>query len=146
MVFLAGLEAQRKRRVSSVRSYHAHSDYLDAVDLQPFSESMEEMNAWLRLLMVRTRAIVNSEAWWAAIEGLARILMEKRTLSGREVHSHPGIAGRIAVNSGAPATSRCVTHLAAAPPAKRAGMAPEPKTRYRGKYRGLSPVFRSNQK
>jgi hypothetical protein len=85
MVFLAGLEAQRKHRVSSVRSYHAHGDYLHAVDyLSPFSESMEEVNAWLRLLMIRTMDIMNSEVWWGAIEGLARMLMEKRTLSGRE--------------------------------------------------------------
>lgn len=88
MVSLAGLEAQRKHRASSVRNYHAHSDYQQAVNLLfYFAESEEEVTAWLRLLMIRTRVIVNSPAWWAVIGGFAQMLMEKRTLSGPEAEA-----------------------------------------------------------
>ena len=85
MFLLAGIEAQRRYRASSIRRHHNHSDYIEAVDfLTPFSESAEEVSAWLKLLQIRTRAIIDSDTWWAVIERLARELIQRRRLSGRE--------------------------------------------------------------
>jgi len=43
MVSLAGLEAQRRHRPSSVRSYHGSFDYQNAVDLiEPFCEQAQK--------------------------------------------------------------------------------------------------------
>jgi hypothetical protein len=83
---LAGIEAQRRYRASSVRHYHSSKDYHDAVDVVSyFAPDDEELDAYLRLLRIRTRNIVALPGVWAWIEELASALMEKRKLSREDV-------------------------------------------------------------
>ena len=83
---LAGLEAQRWYRASSVRRYHASSDYRNAVDvIYYFAPDDEELEAYLRLLRIRARNIVALPLVWGWIEAPASALMEKRTLSREDV-------------------------------------------------------------
>jgi len=84
---LAGMEAQRKFRASSIRSYHGHSDYMRVLDwLEYFAESDDEAQVWIRLLLIRARNLVTRG--WLNVEAIAAALMEHKTLSaaeGREV-------------------------------------------------------------
>ncbi len=85
MCMLAGIESQRRFRLSSVRNYHASGDYQGAIDLlMRFAGSGEEVELWIRLLRFRTRAIVNSSLWWPVIEGLATTLVSRHRLTGPE--------------------------------------------------------------
>jgi ATP-dependent Zn protease len=81
---LAGLEAQRKFRPSSARSYHWHQDYVHVLDyLDSFAEDNDEVQVWLRLLRIRARNLIATH--WALVEALAAALMERKRLSGDEV-------------------------------------------------------------
>jgi hypothetical protein len=84
MILLAGLEGQRRYRASSVRNWHAHTDYTHAVNLlSHFAADEREIELWIRLLLFRTRKIV--ECRWEFIEGLAQVLLDKRSLKGDEI-------------------------------------------------------------
>jgi hypothetical protein len=84
IVALAGMQAQRRYRRYSVRRYHGHNDYLRAANLlSHFTESREEEGVWLRLLQIRAERLV--EIWWPTIERLADVLVEKQTLTGKQV-------------------------------------------------------------
>jgi hypothetical protein len=83
---LAGIEAQRRYRASSVRRYHSSKDYHDAIDvISYFAPDDEELEAYLRLLRIRARNIVALPGVWEWIEELAAALMEQRTLSRKDV-------------------------------------------------------------
>jgi hypothetical protein len=85
VICLAGLEAQKKYRKSSVRNYHGETDFHNAVDmLSYFTYDGEELDLWLKLLECRARQIVQSTRWWPVIRELAAVLIERRHLSGSE--------------------------------------------------------------
>lgn len=82
---LAGIEAQRKFRPSSVRSYHAASDYRKAHKVvSTLVADGEELHAYLKLLQIRARKLVTASAAWPIISALAVALAERGTLSHRE--------------------------------------------------------------
>jgi hypothetical protein len=83
---LAGIEAQRRYRASSVRRYHSSMDYRNAVDvISHFAPDDEELDAYLRLLRIRARNTIALPGVWEWIEELASALMEKRKLSREDV-------------------------------------------------------------
>jgi hypothetical protein len=80
---LAGMESQRKYDPRSVRHYHAHIDYSNAVDLMSyFVHDDEELEVYLRLLVIRTRQLV--ALLWPRIQHLAGSLLERDSLTGTE--------------------------------------------------------------
>jgi hypothetical protein len=86
VVTLAGEAAQRKFRVSSVRRYHAGSDWDNAVNLMShFVASDRELSAYLELLRVRAEQLVENPECWAMIDAVATALMEHDTLSAAVV-------------------------------------------------------------
>jgi hypothetical protein len=92
IVILAGLESQRRHRPSSVPSYRKSAAYNIAADehvavglLHHFVGDTKEIELWLPLLQYRARVLIENPAWWFVIEGLARVLITKRTLSGKEM-------------------------------------------------------------
>lgn len=57
MCSLAGIEAQRKHRASSVRNYHAHSDYEKAVDLvSEFFPEADLAGLFIKFMVLRTNS------------------------------------------------------------------------------------------
>jgi hypothetical protein len=85
MVCLAGINSQRRYRKSSVRRYHANSDYEQAIDLLFHAAgTTEEVNLWHKLLLCRVKSVVESPMWWFVIGELASALLQKRRLSRRE--------------------------------------------------------------
>lgn len=82
---LAGPEAQRRHRASSVRSYHASSDYNVAVDCSGYFVGNSEVHtAYMKYLLARTKALFYRPRAWEAVEALAGELVSKRTLRGDE--------------------------------------------------------------
>src|SRR5215471_12724136 len=60
-ILLAGMTAQRKVSARSVRRWHAHGDYREAVEIAAavsLSIEIKETNAFLRWLQVQTEQIV----------------------------------------------------------------------------------------
>jgi hypothetical protein len=88
MVSLAGMEAQRKFSPRSVRNFHASSDYQNAVDLMShYTCSDEELGAYLRLLLVRTRQLVSLPDSRTCVGALVAELTRRKKLSGSEVNT-----------------------------------------------------------
>ena len=86
MISLAGHEAQRQFRASSVRRHHASQDRATAVDCLSFLVcSNEELTAYLHLLQIRTRQIVKLPHIWAQIATVASELVQKRQLTPTQV-------------------------------------------------------------
>lgn len=86
VVWLAGLEAQRKYRSRSVRNYHASQDYENAVDIISYiCGSPEELEPYLRLLQARAKAILHLPMIWESIERVASALLEHKQLSRAEL-------------------------------------------------------------
>jgi hypothetical protein len=85
---LSGIEAQRRYRPSSVRNYHASQDYHNAADIIGyFCESPEELDAYLRLLHIRAKALIQSPAIWGSVERVAAALLERNRLTGADLRS-----------------------------------------------------------
>jgi hypothetical protein len=88
VVSLAGLEAQRRYRPSSVRNYHGSDDYQNAASIiEYFCGSPEELEPYLRLLHVRAKTLIQSPAIWESIERVAAALLERNRLSGTDLRS-----------------------------------------------------------
>jgi hypothetical protein len=86
MVMLAGGIAQRCFRPSSVRNHHGRSDRDAAYDLLMHTVADErELQAYWRLLIVRTENFVRLPVRWRQIEAAAKALMEKKTLTSAEL-------------------------------------------------------------
>jgi hypothetical protein len=87
VTLLAGTEAQRHYNPRSVRSYHHSSDYrrVEEILIRLHGEDKPERFAAFRYLKIRARNLVSRETNWVRIEGLAKALLERRTLSGDEV-------------------------------------------------------------
>lgn len=82
-ILLAGWEAQRRAAPRTVRGHGAVEDSRKAVELiDVLSGSDEEVQAWIRLLEVRTRQRVAH--YWRAVTAVATALLEKETLDGPE--------------------------------------------------------------
>jgi ATP-dependent Zn protease len=86
MVLLAGGEAER-RFVGRRNHKGASSDYQKAVDIGSYicNGDMEETQAYLAWLAVRTRNLLAREDIWAAVKAVALALLVRSELSGREV-------------------------------------------------------------
>jgi hypothetical protein len=80
---LAGMEAQRRHRASSVRSHHAGSDYAAAVDLASyFVGGSEVLPLYMKYLRARAKSLFDQSRHWEAVGAVAGELVDKRTLSG----------------------------------------------------------------
>jgi hypothetical protein len=85
-ICLAGIEAQCRHRRSSVRSYHAHDDYRQAVDLiSYFVGTPDVLDAYLHFLRARTKELLNAPGRWECVEAIAKALMAENTLSKTRV-------------------------------------------------------------
>lgn len=85
IISLAGPVAQRKHRPSSIRSFHATSDYSDAVTLAEFAEgSVRATNLYLEYLLAVAEDFVDGN--WIAVERLARALLQEKTISGARAY------------------------------------------------------------
>lgn len=83
VVAFAGPAAQRKFNPRTVRHVQGYRDRHHAIDLiENFVDSNEELEAYLKLLNIRARQLV--EKWWPFVEVLANALLERRTISGRK--------------------------------------------------------------
>jgi len=85
MTVLAGPEAER--RYSGRRNNGgARSDDEWATDVAFWSEeSSERTQAYLKWLSLKVQAYISSEQVWERVEAVAAALLEKETLSGKEV-------------------------------------------------------------
>jgi hypothetical protein len=82
---LAGEIAQRRYSLCSVRCRHASSDRATAIDiLTYFTAEQMELEAWVKLLHIRTVNLLSNPDIWRAVERLAAALMERRTIPGKE--------------------------------------------------------------
>jgi hypothetical protein len=82
---LAGVIAQRRYNPRSVRGNPASSDFHAAVNiLSCVSGGTKEIEAWLKLLHIRTENMLANPDIWRAVERLAAALMERRTIPGKE--------------------------------------------------------------
>lgn len=93
-VCLGGIEAQRRYDASSIRygeeygDWDGGYDYHEAVDLIGFfSSGPKEIELYLELLRFRTEQLVNAEFNWKCIEALAKVLLQKKSLSDKEALS-----------------------------------------------------------
>jgi hypothetical protein len=86
LVCLAGPAAQRRFSPKSMRRYHGESDRRLAIDLlSRFTNSDEELRAYRRLIEARTRRMIARPETWRLVEGLAKRLLEKGSMTGAEV-------------------------------------------------------------
>ena len=82
---LAGEIAQRRYSPRSVRSYHSKSDREKAIDtLSYFVADSRELEAWLKLLHIRTENMFSNPDVWRAVERLAAELMQRGTICRKE--------------------------------------------------------------
>ena len=72
LVSLAGIQAQRRYRSSSIRSWHAQADYHSAINiLSYFAPNPAELAAYFKLLRIRVDLLFNVPYKWAQVEALA---------------------------------------------------------------------------
>jgi len=83
-MYLAGGIAQRRYCPQSVRKYHAENDRHDAIDVMIHLAEGKELEAWLRLLYIRTENMLANPDVWRAVQRLAEALVERKTISGKE--------------------------------------------------------------
>jgi len=84
-VLLAGSEAQRRHKPSSVRRWHAKSDYCQAVNvLSNFAPDPRELQAYIRLLGIRVQLLFDAPKRWGCVEALATALLDRKSLSGQK--------------------------------------------------------------
>jgi hypothetical protein len=85
-MLLAGIVAQREYRPRSVRHWHSHSDYKNALEcIDYFTTSMRETEAYANLLHIQVEQTLAREEVWFIVRRLAARFLEKRELFGREV-------------------------------------------------------------
>lgn len=79
MVCSAGIDGQRHHRASSIRNFHASSDFHCPVDILSYFEPCTE---GIKLLQYRARTLITNPLNWNRIE--PPILLWTRELSGRD--------------------------------------------------------------
>ena len=83
-ICMAGPIAQKRYNPKGYRHYNASSDHEEALNvLYKMSGSKEEIEAWWKLLEVRTGALVNLK--WREIEHIAEALLDRHTLTAQEI-------------------------------------------------------------
>jgi hypothetical protein len=83
----AGIAAERRvnRRTPG---WHAEADMELAVDWALYQHGGGPVvDAYLRYLRIRTDDYITSPLWWPAIEAVASALLDRQTLSGRDVRA-----------------------------------------------------------
>lgn len=88
MVCLAGREAQMRFNFEELQEEDFKVD-LDIVNhaLNKFSSCEEEVLTYEKLLEIRTRWLFDQPMAWEMVTDLARVLLEKESLSGEEIHA-----------------------------------------------------------
>ena len=86
MVCLAGREAERIFRPKKKGLCGASGDYEQAQNLLHIlvDEASPEFPVYWKLLWLRTQGALKSPVVWTAVEGLAKALLERETLTGKE--------------------------------------------------------------
>jgi hypothetical protein len=84
---LAGEAAQRRFNPRSIRSHHSSADYRLVIDALSYlcEPSSEVMEYYFALMQAQARAVVGNPINWCAIELLAKELMRRRTIKGKEL-------------------------------------------------------------
>ena len=86
VVDLAGIVAQRRHRLLSVRRRQGSSDFHSPVDLvNRFTESDRETEAYLKILKIRAELMMDRTGAWECVEALATALLDRKVLSANEV-------------------------------------------------------------
>jgi hypothetical protein len=86
LMSLAGEAAQRQFSQRSIRSWHGSSDRQHATNLVSRTVgSVEEQDAYMTLLWVRTKRFVALPHIWTAIVAVAERLVEQRRLGRTEL-------------------------------------------------------------
>ncbi len=84
-ICLAGPLAQRRFNLKGWRAYHGRKDFETAFDIiQHLVGSDEEAVAYLKLLDIQSKKILELDHVWGAVEVLASALIEHRKLSGKD--------------------------------------------------------------
>src|SRR6202035_3810874 len=89
---LAGLIAQRRYSPGSVRYFGLDelSDRKQIDDLLTiFTSDQKEIDAWVKLLRIRTGNLLANPYVWLAVQALAAALMEQHTIPGKEATEIP---------------------------------------------------------
>jgi hypothetical protein len=87
VALLAGVEAQRRFKPQSIRRYQTTCDYSAAADfLLSLHGEEKERNCASKYLQARTRNLVSNPVNWRFIQDLAKALLERQTLTGKEVN------------------------------------------------------------
>jgi len=86
MVCLAGREAERIFMPKKKGLCGASEDYAQAQSTLRIlvDEASRQFPIYWKLLLVRTQEILSTPMVWTAVKGLARALLERETLSGKE--------------------------------------------------------------
>jgi hypothetical protein len=83
-ICLAGDIAARRHNPRGVWR-GADSDHRDAIDTLTFlTATRKELEAWLKLLHIRTEQMLSNPDVWRAVERLATELIQRQTISGKE--------------------------------------------------------------
>ncbi len=87
-ILLAGTIAQRKFNAKGYRHYHGRQDHERATDLlMHYTGSTEEVEAYINLLYVQTRLALDLPWLWMAVIAVAKALLDKGELTGRETRA-----------------------------------------------------------
>jgi hypothetical protein len=83
-ICFAGGIAQRRYCPQSVRRHHAEGDRRDAIGVMIHLAEGKELEAWIKLLYLRTENMLANPDVWRAVQRLADALVEKKTIRGKE--------------------------------------------------------------
>ncbi|MCH8040746.1 MAG: hypothetical protein IH977_10440 [Nitrospinae bacterium] len=82
------LSPQRRFSSHSYRHYHGESDLNGAISLVGYiAGSPEEINAYIHLLNIQTKNMINLPWNWSAIQALAEALLSHETISGKRARA-----------------------------------------------------------
>ena len=85
LVALSGSVAQRLFNARTVRAWHGEDDRAIAQTfLSWIAPDIEELVAYLQLLEIRARLILQHDLTWCAVEALASELLKNEVMSGRD--------------------------------------------------------------
>jgi len=85
LIALSGPAAQRRYSPRSVRHYHGYRDYQNAVgSILHFTGTDEEMGAYLHLMEIRAKQMINRPGFWPCVEALANELLVRKEIKGAE--------------------------------------------------------------
>ena len=88
LVCCAGPAAQRRFDPKRFRSYHAQGDWYEAMNLLSYLTNDDEvLMAHFKLIELRARKLIALPSVWSLIEAVARALLERRHLTGKEVRA-----------------------------------------------------------